>query len=66
MVINYMAASIVGGVATAVLASQHGLLLGLAVAPLGGSVSALALSLLRLYSSSPHGRGAVPREVVWC
>src|SRR5215213_2711341 len=52
MIIIYMAASIIGGTATAALVGQHGLLLGLLAAPLGGSLSAL------LRTSSAANTGA--------
>jgi len=64
MIIIYMAASIIGGTATAALVGQHSLLLGLLAAPLGGSLSALAAIPLAL-GGLPK-RQSVPSDVVWC
>ena len=63
MIFIYMAASMIGGAATAALVGQHSVLLGLIAAPLGGSLSALAAAPLAAAGSRNE---AVPPEVVWC
>jgi hypothetical protein len=65
MVVAYMVASIIGGGATAALVGQHSLLLGLLAAPLGGSVSVLAASVLAL-RSSPKRQIPLSDDLVWC
>ena len=64
MIIIYMAASIIGGTVTAALAGQQGLLFGLLAAPLGGSLSALAVAPLALGRSAKSE--GLPSGVVWC
>ena len=66
MIIVYMAASIIGGAATATLVGQHSLLLGLLAAPLGGSLAALVAAPLALQGSLSRKSHAIPPEVVWC
>ena len=64
MIIVYAATSIVGGAAATALASQQNLLLGLLAAPIGGSLSVLAVALILL--CRPARREALPSRIVWC
>ena len=64
MFVIYLAASVIGGAATAVLMGQHGLLIGLLMAPLGGSLFALAATLIALRRSRKPR--PIPPDVVWC
>ena len=58
-VILLMLASIIGGVTTAILFSQHGFLLAALAAPFGGSMFAL-LAALYLAARRPVGCKAAP------
>ncbi len=68
MIIVYVVASVLGGLFTAMLSGQYGLLLGLFAAPFGGSLLALAAATLAFdgQGSRSHKRDGIPPKIVWC
>ena len=62
MVIALIVAGLGGAVLTAALVGQHSLLLGLLLAPFGGSLSALLLALLVLLRSRRGPREPEPPD----
>lgn len=66
MTIIYIAASVIGGVATASLFGQNDLPASILAGPIGGSLLALAAALLLAFYPSPRKPEAVPAGVIWC
>jgi hypothetical protein len=68
MVIVYAVASRLGGLFTAILFGQYGLMLGLFAAPFGGSLLALSAAALAFDGQGvrSHKRDVIPPEIVWC
>ncbi len=67
MVIVYAVASLLGGLFTAMLSGQYGLLLGLFAAPFGGSLLALAAAALAFGGQGIRScKRVIPPKIVWC
>ena len=68
MVIVYAVASLLGGLFTAMLSGQYGLLLGMFAAPFGGSLLALAAAALAFGGQGVRSfkRDVISPEIVWC
>jgi uncharacterized membrane protein len=73
MIVVLAFSAMVGGVVAAVVAWQHGWLLGFLLAPVGGSLIAFAIAAVLLVAVEPRSlRTAarrskeIPRGVVWC
>ena len=66
MLVLYALASVIGGLLTALLLGLYSPIVGLLVAPLGGSLLVVLAALLIALPSSSRKPSSVPPGVVWC